>query len=309
MTDALALGATLYMPCTRDDAAERLFGPARIPGLRSAVLCLEDSVLDGDVPLAMTNLASVLRRLPVREPGAGPLVFVRPRDVAMLEHILHMPGIDRVDGFVLPKAHADNMPAYLALPLHDRHRLMPTLETREALDAHEMRRLRDQLLGVHDRVLALRIGGNDLLAAMGLRRVAGRTAYEGPLGPIIASLVATFAPWSFAMSAPVFERFDDHPLLRAEVARDLEHGLVTKSAIHPDQIAVIQGAYAVPAHQAEEARLILAPEGPAVFSHGGAMCEPATHRAWAQRLLARADAFGIADPMCRTVQGARSSVP
>jgi len=298
MNEALALGATLYMPCTRDDAVERLFGAERVPGLRSAVLCLEDSIRDSDVPVAMGHLASALRRLSARAGGpADPLVFVRPRNVSMLEHILHMPGIDRVHGFVIPKAHADNMPAYLTLPLHDRHRLMPTLETRETLDPHELRRLRDQLLGVHDRILALRIGGNDLLAAMGLRRVAGRTAYEGPLGPIIAGLVATFAPWGFAVSAPVFERFGDGGLLREEVAHDIEHGLLTKSAIHPDQVAVIQAAYAVPAHQAEEARLILAPEGPAVFSHGGAMCEPATHRAWAERLLARADAFGIADPL------------
>lgn len=299
---ALALGATLYMPSTRGDAMERLFGVRRIPGLRSAVVCLEDSVLDRDIPVAMRQLATLLRRLSLREPGpADPLLFVRPRDCGMMEHILHLPGVDRVQGFVIPKAHADNMPAYLALPLRDTHRLMPTLETREALDPQEMRRLRDQLLAVHDRILALRIGGNDLLATMGLRRVAGRTAYDGPLGPVIAALVATFAPWGFALSAPVLEHFADPALLREEVLRDVEHGLVTKSAIHPDQVAVIQAAYAVPAHQVAQARLILAPEGPAVFSKHGTMCEPATHRAWAERLLARADAFGIADPLPMTL--------
>lgn len=298
MTAALTLGATLYMPCTRTDAIERMFGAGRIPGLRSVVLCLEDSILAREIPAAMEQLAAVLRQLAVREHAGEALqIFVRPRDLAMLDHMLRLPGIAHVQGFVIPKAHADNMPAYLALPLHDTHCLMPTLETREALDPHEMRRLRDQLLGVHDRILALRIGGNDLLNAMGLRRVAGRTAYDGPLGPVISTLVATFAPWGFAMSAPVFERFGDAALLREEVARDVEHGLFTKSAIHPEQIAVIQGAFAAPAHQVEEARLILAPDGPAVFSHHGVMCEPATHRVWAERLLARAAAFGIADPM------------
>lgn len=293
---ALALGATLYMPCTRDDLAEALTGTRRIAGLRSAVLCLEDAVLERDVPLALTHLAQFLRTLALHAPGPGePLLFVRPRDAAMLEHVLCMPGVERLAGFVIPKAHADSMPAYLALPYHDRHRLMPTLETREACDPYEMRRLRDQLMAVQDRILALRIGGNDLLRAMGLRRAAGRTAYEGPLGGIIASLVAGFAPWGFALSAPVFEAFADTALLREEVARDIEHGLFGKTAIHPDQIAVIHAALAVPATQVEEARLMLAEDAPAVFAHDGVMCEPATHRAWAERLLERAELFGIAD--------------
>lgn len=294
----LSLGATLYLPCTRDDLAPTLFGSRRVPGLRSAVLCLEDSVLERDLPAALARLATFLRSLRAHEAGPGdPLLFVRPRGAATLEHLLRMPGAERLDGFVIPKAHADSLPAYLALPLHDRHRLMPTLETREACDAQEMRRLRDQLLAVHDRILLLRIGGNDLLQAMGLRRAPGRTAYEGPLGSIIAGLVAGFAPWGFALSAPVMERFGDPALLREEVARDIEHGLFTKTAIHPDQVAVIHAALAVPADQVEEARLVLADDGPAVFARGGVMCESATHRGWAERLLDRAALFGVADPL------------
>lgn len=304
---ALALGATLYMPCTRDDLAEVLLGPRRIAGLRSAVLCLEDAVLERDLPVALVRLAAFLRRLAVREPGPSePLLFVRPRDAAMLDRVLRMPGAEQLAGFVIAKAHADSLPAFLALPLHDRHRLMPVLETRESLDPHEIRRLRDQLLGVQDRILALRIGGNDLLQTMGLRRAAGRTAYAGPLAGIIANLVASFAPWGFALSAPVLEQFGDLALLREEVARDIEHGLLTKSAIHPDQIAVIQAALAVPAGQLEEARLVLADDARAVFARYGVMCEPATHRVWAERLLDRAALFGIAAPdtaTCRLAAG------
>lgn len=294
----MALGATLYIPCTRHDLFASVIGPRRPVGLRSAVLCLEDAVLDREVPTALTHLANLLRTIAMRESSStDPLLFIRPRSAEMLEHILCMPGVERIDGFVVPKANADTMPAYLALPLLDRHRLMPTLETREACDPHEMRRLRDQLLAVHDRILALRIGGNDLLQAMGLRRSARRTAYEGPLGSVIAQLVAGFAPWGFALSAPVFERFDDAQLLREEVTRDIEHGLLTKTAIHPAQIAVIQTALAVPADQVEEARLMLSDSSPAVFARDGVMCEPATHRGWAERLLERAALFGIADPL------------
>lgn len=295
---ALALGATLYMPCTRTDLAARLFGPARIPNLRSVVLCLEDSVLERDLPTALMNLAGVLRSMMARDPDAAdPMIFVRPRDATMLERILLLPGVWSLTGFVLPKANAGTLPRYLALQMPEGQMLMPTLETREACDPYEMRRLRDQLLAVQDRILALRIGGNDLMQSMGLRRSPGRTAYDGPLGTVIAMLVSTFAPWGFPLSAPVMERFGDVALLRREVARDIDHGLLTKTAIHPDQIPIIQNALAVSACDLEEARLILDPGGPAVFAQGGVMCEPATHRVWAERLVERADLFGIADDL------------
>lgn len=294
----MSLGATLYIPCMRGDLFASVLSPRRPAGLRSVVLCLEDSVREQDLPVAMTHLATFLRMLLAREAApADPLIFIRPRSAIMLEHILCMPGIEHVDGFVVPKAHADTLPAYLALPLHDRHRLMPTLETREVCDPQEMRRFRDQLLAVQDRILALRVGGNDLLQAMGLRRNPHRTAYDGPLGSVIAQLVAGFAPWGFALTAPVLERFADTALLREEVMRDIEHGLMSKTAIHPAQIPIIQNALAAEADEVEEARLVLAESSPAVFGRDGVMCEPATHRRWAERLLERAAQFGIADAL------------
>jgi citrate lyase beta subunit len=215
----------------------------------------------------------------------------------MLARILRMPGADQLSGFVLPKATADNLPAYLALPLRAEHRLMPTLETREMFDPLEVRRLREQLLAVQDRILVLRIGGNDLLKALACRRALTRTCYDGPLGAVIANLAGAFLPWGFALSAPVMERFDAPDLLREEVARDLEHGLLTKTAIHPGQVAVIQAALAVATSELADARTILAADCPAVFARSGAMCEPATHRCWAEKLVRRAELFGVADPL------------
>jgi citrate lyase beta subunit len=72
-------------------------------------------------------------------------------------------------GFVLPKAHAVTCP--ISLPYAGASIDADTGDA-EALDPYELRRLRDQLLAVQDRILALRIGGNDLLQTMGLRRVA-----------------------------------------------------------------------------------------------------------------------------------------
>lgn len=294
MIHPLELGATLYMPATRPDLPAALLG-GRIPGLRSAVLCLEDSVREEETPHALANLAALLSR--AHQSESGPLIFIRPRSPAMLAHILCMPGVERIAGFVLPKITAETLPDYLAQPLAAAHRLMPTLETREAFDPDQVRRLREQLLAVQDRILAVRIGGNDLLQTIGVRRAPDRTSYEGPLGPLIASLAGMFLPYGFALSAPVMERFDEPVLLREEFRQDLEHGLFTKTAIHPAQVPVIQSGLAVPSAELAEAQAILADHAPAVFARTGRLCEPATHRRWAETIVRRAGLFGIADPL------------
>jgi citrate lyase beta subunit len=289
-TEAIALGATLYLPGSREHLAEIALG-RRYPQLRSAVICLEDSIRAEEVPSAMRNVARLLDGLPRDEPR--PMLFIRPRDPAMLRALLRLDGIERVDGFVIPKATAESLPDYLACLVHDHHRLMPTLETREILDPVEIRRLRDQLLVIQERVLAVRIGGNDLLQTLGARRSAVRTIYEGPLAATVAGLVATFAPYGFFLSAPVFEHFASESLLRDEVERDVEHGLLTKTVIHPGQIAIVESAYAVGREELAEARAILAPDSPAVFAISGSMCEPATHQRWARTIVRRAEIFGL----------------
>lgn len=293
--DALELGATLYVPAVRPDLLDIVSG-RRHPDLRSLVLCLEDSIRAADVPMAMTNVAQLLVRLAHQEEAARPALFIRPRDEAILERILALPGVEAVRGFVIPKATADSLPSYLRSLASDTHVLMPTLETREVFDQGELRRLRDQLLSVEHRILAIRIGGNDLLHNIGARRSGVRTAYQGPLGGTIATLVTTFAPFGFRLSAPVFEHFDRPDLLREEVQCDIEHGLLTKTAIHPAQIAIIQDAYRVEAEELGAARSILAMDKGGVFAVGGSMCEPATHSRWAEAIVRRASLYGVTSP-------------
>lgn len=289
--DAIELGATLYVPATRGDLFETVTG-ARHPGLRSSVVCLEDSTRPEDVPLALTNLAALLARL--EQIGADrPPVFLRPRDENMLANLLALPGIERVAGFVIPKATAECFPNYLRHLVHDDHLLMPTLETREIFDPLELVRLREQLLSVQHRILAIRIGGNDLLQNIGARRSRTRSIYDGPLGGTIATLVTCFAPFGFALSAPVFEHFNEPDLLREEIERDIEHGLLTKTAIHPAQIDIIHHGYRADANELAEARAILDSDRGGVFAIAGSMCEPATHRRWAETIVRRAALYGV----------------
>lgn len=292
--DALALGATLYVPATRDDLLAVVTG-GKIEHLRSVVVCLEDSVLPEDVEKGMANLARMLLALhgvPHNRDAPRPILLVRPRTPEILTRVAGMGGSQVIDGYVLPKVTASNLPDWMA-PISNRGQaILPTIETREAFEPDEMRLLRAQLLAIQERVPCIRIGGNDLLQLIGARRSTHRTAYDGPLGTIIASLVTTFAPWGFSMSAPVLESFEDHDLLRSEIERDIEHGLMTKTAIHPCQIPVIHAAYAVSMEDLTAARHILEGDAAAVYKENGVMAEPATHRRWAEAVVHRAEAYG-----------------
>lgn len=290
---AAALGATLYVPATHRDLVGVLL-QGRYPDLRSAILCLEDSIRPDETSAAMLQLGRFLGSL-AGEPDAArrPALFVRPRSAAMLRLILRLPGSERLDGFVIPKATADSLPDYLDLLEAGGQHLMPTVETQAAFDPSELKRLRRRLKSVQSKVLAVRIGGNDLLQLMNARRSTCRTAYDGPLGTVIASLVGAFAPFGFALSAPVLENYGDAALLREEVERDLEHGLATKTVIHPDQIPVVHAAYAVRPEDLAVAHATLSKTARAVFAHGRVMAEPATHARWAASVLDRAAAFGL----------------
>ena len=289
------LGATLYMPATRADLLDVILRQ-KIPDLRSMVICLEDAVREDEVAAGLENLQRCLHGLYQQERSIRPLVFVRPRHPSMAQALLEMSGIDSIDGFVLPKfdnhSFADWSAVVKAAPAN--LLFMPTLETAQMLDSKAVRELCERLQdeAIKSRILALRIGGNDLLSCLRLRTHREHTLYDGPLGYVVAMLVTHFVPAGFHLTAPVFEYFQDHRVLQAEFQRDLLHGLVGKTVIHPNQIAVIHQALKVDSRDYEAARRILDDAMPAVFQFEGAMCEPATHHHWAVQIMERAQHFG-----------------
>jgi len=128
---------------------------------------------------------------------------------------------------------------------------------------------------------------------LALRRSRQFTLYDSPMGYTIKMLVAVFSSRDFALTAPVCEHIDDQQILDKELALDIAHGLVGKTAIHPSQIGKIQDMLMVSASDHADALRILN-STQAVFKSQGAMCEPATHRRWAAGILARAQEYGIA---------------
>jgi citrate lyase beta subunit len=284
------MGASLYLPANHKHLMEVADGQ-RLGHTRSLIFCTEDAVADADLSWALFNLSVVLANMKADSPAER---FVRVRNPEVLTRVLAMPGVEKLTGFVIPKCTRHNFDAYFKQVRGTDHMLMPTLETAEVFNDDEMRLLRETLEapGVRSRILALRIGGNDLLALLGLRRPRNMTIYRTPLGPVIARLVTTFRPYGFVLTAPVFEHLDLPELLDQEVAEDMAYGMVGKTAIHPSQIALIEQHYRVKARDLEAARAILDVDSPAVFKMHNSMCEVATHRAWAQRMVEQSNVFG-----------------
>ncbi|MFC4454635.1 HpcH/HpaI aldolase/citrate lyase family protein [Deinococcus sonorensis] len=288
--DPLALGASLYAPATRPDLAALGNGEKAI-NPHSLIYCLEDAVRDDELPLALERLRSALPQL---RQGTGPLRFVRVRSPRMLETVLGFEGRSALHGVVLPKVSRSNLREYLQL-LPPELSALPTLETREVFSQRRMEGLRDFLLdsGFAGRVACLRVGGNDLLSLLGLRRTPGQTVHEGPLSGTLQMLVSTFVPWGFQLSSPVYEVYGDPSTLAREVQQDRQRGLCGKTVIHPVQVAVVAAAYQVTAAELRQARAVLDPQAPAVFARDGAMCEPATHGRWAAQVLRMAQLYGV----------------
>lgn len=301
------LGATLYMPATRSDIAKSILNND-IAGLRSIVICLEDAVSEQDVPVALENLKQLLAILcSAKAEGLGaewPLVFIRPRHVSMGRHLMDTLDLSPIDGLVLPKFTLATLPLWWEIMKDSHLCMMPTLETEDVFDVIQMRELATILVGhpCHQRIIALRIGGNDLMNVISQRRQRYLTLYDSPMGYVIKMLVAVFGSRDFALTSPVCEHIDDHHVMERELALDMAHGLVGKTAIHPNQIAKIERALMVTAADHEDALRILN-SSQAVFKSQGAMCEPATHRRWAARVLEQAQVYGIAqDNMSENVR-------
>lgn len=290
-----ALGATLYMPATRSDILDVIRG-SKLPGLRSVVVCLEDAVAATDVDIALQQLRGVLKAIEAGglRKSTGPLIFVRPRDSQMAAMLNDWAEINAIDGFVVPKLSMACLPQWVRAVTNPGLLLMPTLETSDVFSPAAMvdlgAAMREQL---GDRILALRIGGNDLMGCLGLRRNPSATLYKTPLGYVIPMLAGVLGAQGFALTAPVFEQLATPQLLAEELDLDIAHGLVGKTAIHPLQIAQIHDAFRVSIEDLNCAKLIVNESAPAVFKHDDAMVEPATHFNWAVKIIERARWHGV----------------
>ena len=216
---AVALGATLYTPGTREDYARRIGGLLR-EGVASSVLCLEDAIPDSDVADGERNVVSQLRSL--YDGGTEtPQLFVRVRHPDQVRGVVKQleEAVGVLTGFVFPKFTAATGGDYLealsevrastGLPLYG----MPVLETGEVLYAEtrlpELLELRALLDAHQEAVLAVRIGATDLCGLYGLRRSPDLTVWDLALvREALADIVNVFTrDDAFTVTGAVWEYF------------------------------------------------------------------------------------------------------
>ncbi|MFJ6049309.1 HpcH/HpaI aldolase/citrate lyase family protein [Streptomyces sp. NPDC092307] len=240
---AAALGATLYSPATRPTLAADIRKQAG-RGVVSMVLCLEDSISDGDVTGAEENLVRHFRELDT-DGAELPLLFIRVRTPEQIPDLVRRLGrsVRRLAGFVLPKFDENRGIAFLeavaaaeaagGLP---RLYAMPVLETPELL--HLETRV-EALAGIsrtvnshRERVLALRLGVTDFCSAYGLRRTPDMTAYDVQIvAGVIADVVNVLSRadgTGFTVTGPVWEYFrSQQRLFKPQLRRSpfLEEGV------------------------------------------------------------------------------------
>ncbi|MFH8615654.1 HpcH/HpaI aldolase/citrate lyase family protein [Streptomyces sp. NPDC017979] len=183
-----------------------------------------------------------------------------------------------------------------------------------------------------DRVLALRLGVTDFCSAYGLRRAPDMTAYDVQIvASVIADVVNVLGRadgTGYTVTGPVWEYFRlqermfkpqlrrspfmagradelrtaliEHDLdgLLREIELDRANGLTGKTCIHPSHVVPVHALSVVSHEEFSDAQDILRPErgggGVVRSAYTNKMNEVKPHRAWAERTLLRATAFGVA---------------
>ncbi|WP_235013129.1 HpcH/HpaI aldolase/citrate lyase family protein [Arthrobacter sp. SLBN-100] len=182
-----------------------------------------------------------------------------------------------------------------------------------------------------DLVLCIRIGATDMSGAFGLRRSRDLTIYHvNVVANVIGDVVNVFGRTgnSWVITGPVWEHFSNkervlRPLLRAtpfinldeealrqrlllanldglirEIELDQANGLLGKTVIHPSHVPVVHSMSVVSHEEYLDATDIAAGHsgGVQASSYRNKMNEHKPHRSWAERILLRARAFGVANP-------------
>lgn len=287
--DYLELGATLYIPATHDKLEEVILHNC-YPTLRSVVICLEDSISDEEFHHALLNVAELLQLISQKHPQL--FIFIRPRNIENLQELLTFANIGMMDGFVLPKVTTTNLLTYLELFRQTKFYLMPTLETIDVFDMAKLYQIRSILDNFQEQILSLRVGSEDILSLINIRRESSMMIYDYiPYAAILSNIINIFRPHGYTISAPVFNSFEEIETFEAELARDVSLGMINKTIINPKQITRVHNAYRVSPDDLNIARELMATDK-AILSFNGAMYERSTHLNWAKMIIKRGENYG-----------------
>lgn len=223
-----ALGATLYMPGTRETIAKDII-TNRNWGLASTVFCLEDSIGDLEVPYAEQNLTTQVQEIykamnkQELESIDLPLIFIRVRSADQILRLMDRMGDSAklITGFIFPKFTSESHEYFEAVKSlnHDSRGPfygMPIIESTQAIyhesRVHELMEIKRLLDNYHDLVLNVRIGATDFSGYYGIRRGPDVTIYDiTVIRDCIADIINIFGrvESDYVVSGPVWEYFSN----------------------------------------------------------------------------------------------------
>jgi len=287
----IQLGGSLYIPATHKNV-HAICNENKYSQLRSCIIDTEDAIGEDDLEDAINNIRSMLQSY---EPSSL-CVFIRPRNPQVLKALLKIENIGLIDGFSLPKFSTEVMREYaqiLAMSGKEFY-IMPVLESLDIFSKTKLEEIRSFLLSSKQEVLSLRLGGEDMMNYLGLKRKCEDNIYS-LVGPsrVIGDVLNTFKPYGFNLSATVFNCIHQPELYIENVHEDLKQGLIGKTIIHPNQIEPINQAYKVSPSDYEMAKKMLDNETQAIILQDGQMGEKFAHGAWARLILLRHKFYGI----------------
>lgn len=199
----------------------------------------------------------------------------------------------------------------------------PEIAFRESRN-QELLLLKDILAPYKDLILNIRVGGTDMSSLFGVRRGINSTVYDiMPVRDALSDVLNFFNRYNnYCVSAAVWEYFraykeddiDDiikrnfhNALIKGqdivnpaidgllkEVLIDRANGFVGKTIIHPTHAKFVNAMFTVVEEEYNDAIQILNTSGGVIKSEGGGkMNEIGPHHRWAEKIVKRANVYGV----------------
>lgn len=312
-----SVGALLYCPANRKTIADSIINENFGTNF-SLALCLEDTINDNYVTEAehiLINSLEKIYRHSESDTSYIPKIFIRVRNPEQIPRLTKDLNscIKIISGFIIPKFSPENAKNYINAIIYANELskkalyMMPIYENSSIINLRNrieiLYSLKDSLSKIEDRVLNIRVGGNDLCHAFGFRRHDNESIHSiKPISNIFSDIVTIYGT-DYIISGPVWEYYAGEHWkegLIEEINEDKLCGFIGKTVIHPNQIDIVNNSYKVTKKDYQDAQAILNwNKNSNSFVSGNnsneRMNEYKTHSNWAQKILYLAEVFGTCD--------------
>ena len=229
-----SLGATLYMPSTKDIAKKII--NKDIDGLTTIAMCFEDAIREEELQQGEENVLNIINSINNELKNNKltqndiPLIFLRVRNPHQFREFakkLNNKSYDVITGFIFPKFNTKNALEYLEIlnKINDESvdnfiYGMPIIEDEESLYLEtrmssliELRNIIDEN---KDYILNIRVGATDFSSKFGIRRRVDNSIYDiRVISNCLSDIVNIFGrEGGYVISAPVWEFFSNQRVLK-----------------------------------------------------------------------------------------------